>query len=452
MAKFCSECGEPTEGARFCPNCGLRLEPSSARREGSGFGMWPCEGGDSGRTNFNSAETALSLKTVTDLRPRWNFRIDGGFPAQPIAVGGRIIVAAPREVADWDQHFKDPYRDTHVNGGIHCFDGATGKLFWRNAMTGINNSNTGCLIGSPIAVDDFLYCQFDRIGVLWVLPIASGAVAEAILFSHGVEQPEDSSPTVADDILIQAGYDDLWVTRLPPKGTDPSLFTNSEQRELVDDELRISGSVGVANDYICFISIAGVGTGVWDTGRVRDVRLVAYPAEMRDTVTSLKEGVYRSRGCRAGNGFFLARVRTEDYSQHEGSTWIVCGDARDGEVLWHRSATDGDFSDPALAPDMAIFGDSSGFVRAVDPKTGVDIWAVSTRNASPVLTAPLALADLVVFGAASGVLTAVDRVTGQSVWEWDLRSPIIGSPLVTDGWLYVGTESGLSAFSIWSNS
>ena len=201
---------------------------------------------------------------------------------------------------------------------------------------------------------------------------------------------------------------------------------------------------------MCFVSSDGVGIGVWDQGRVRDVQLCTYPAEIQHRLASLNEGACRSRGCTTGSDYFVARVRTDDYRQREGTSWILCGNAREGEMLWHRSARDGDFSDPALAPDMAIFGDSSGFVRAVDPETGADIWAVSTRSGSPALTTPLALTDLVIFGTASGVLTAVERATGQTVWEWDLRSPIIGSPLVVGGWLYVGVKSGLSAFSIWS--
>lgn len=451
MARFCSECGEPTEGARFCPNCGIRLEPSPAPQRSGSIGMWLCEGGDSGRSNFNATDTAVSLKTVTDLRPRWNFRVDGGFPAQPIAVGGRIIVAAPREVGDWNL-YHDAWgteKDTHVSGGIHCFDAASGQLLWRNVMTGIDSSNMGWLIGSPIAVDDFLYCQFDG-GRLWVLPVDSGATTEEILFSRWVEQSEDSSPTVASNTLILSGYDGVWTSRLPPRGTDPSLFAESGSYDFRDDQLRISGSVGVASDHLCFVSSDGVGIGVWDQGRVRDVQLCTYPAEIQHRLASLNEGACRSRGCTTGSDYFVARVRTDDYRQREGTSWILCGNAREGEMLWHRSARDGDFSDPALAPDMAIFGDSSGFVRAVDPETGADIWAVSTRSGSPALTTPLALTDLVIFGTASGVLTAVERATGQTVWEWDLRSPIIGSPLVVGGWLYVGVKSGLSAFSIWS--
>ena len=87
--------------------------------------------------------------------------------------------------------------------------------------------------------------------------------------------------------------------------------------------------------------------------------------------------------------------------------------------------------------------DFIGVLRAIDPKTGKEVWRYN--NYAPLWGGVLATKGNLVFtGNPEGYLMAFDAKTGKKVYEFNTGSGIVGSPVTweMDGEQYVSVLSG----------
>jgi outer membrane protein assembly factor BamB len=130
---------------------------------------------------------------------------------------------------------------------------------------------------------------------------------------------------------------------------------------------------------------------------------------------------------------------------------LVAIDMTTRQEVW-RYPTDGSLRSPlrgapAIADGVAFVGGHDGFVYAVDLTDGELRWKF---DAGGQVAAPLAVDGGRVFAvgqdlqAARTTLFALDAVTGKQVWSTGSSSlaPIVTSPTVAGGVLYVGAGSG----------
>jgi len=90
-----------------------------------------------------------------------------------------------------------------------------------------------------------------------------------------------------------------------------------------------------------------------------------------------------------------------------------------------------------------LYEDYIGALRAMDPKTGEQVWEY--KNGAPLWGGVLATGgNLVFFGTPEGYLKALDATTGEVVWEFQTGSGIIGIPVTweMDGEQYIAVPSG----------
>ena len=67
-------------------------------------------------------------------------------------------------------------------------------------------------------------------------------------------------------------------------------------------------------------------------------------------------------------------------------------------------------------------------------------WSGSYQTGFPSSSSPAVAADLVFSITRPGVVTALERSTGALRWEQDLHQPILASPIIADGTLYIGAS------------
>jgi len=112
---------------------------------------------------------------------------------------------------------------------------------------------------------------------------------------------------------------------------------------------------------------------------------------------------------------------------------------------------------PRLADGVLFVGSGDGSFHAVDAETGKRVWRFEApENGKPPEVTPWnpngsnkirtdALIDgpRVVFGSFGHKLRALDRKTGAEIWQKDLRAEISSSPVLVDGKIVVGSRGGV---------
>lgn len=102
---------------------------------------------------------------------------------------------------------------------------------------------------------------------------------------------------------------------------------------------------------------------------------------------------------------------------------------------------------PVLDRDSVYVGTTRGNLYAFNRDTGHRRWVHETMDA--VESTPAVTRDCVYCGLADGTVVAIDSTTGDVRWDVSVQAPLAGALTVTntpDGVLYVGHQSGLSAF------
>jgi eukaryotic-like serine/threonine-protein kinase len=98
---------------------------------------------------------------------------------------------------------------------------------------------------------------------------------------------------------------------------------------------------------------------------------------------------------------------------------------------------------------MVFVVTEGGTLDAVRAKTGERVWQFDLGEAGPGVAAP-AVAGAVVYAASlSGTIYAMNAGTGKKLWSLDYGEPVLSSPVVANGVLYLGNGSyGIDAFGV----
>jgi outer membrane protein assembly factor BamB len=134
----------------------------------------------------------------------------------------------------------------------------------------------------------------------------------------------------------------------------------------------------------------------------------------------------------------------------------------DGEILWNKTICTGDKayssngdSTPAIFDNILYVASPDGTLFALNASGGSELWATSVYNRSHLfspssLTSSPVYADGKVYlGLPSKKIIARIAATGTEAWGFDTfqtpdftRSPVFGSPIVSNGLLFVADENG----------
>ena len=88
-----------------------------------------------------------------------------------------------------------------------------------------------------------------------------------------------------------------------------------------------------------------------------------------------------------------------------------------------------------------VFGSAwSGEVFAVDADSGAEVWRYQTENFWP--SGAAVSGGAVYFSTGDGYVFALDEFTGQLLWSRSLDGEAVATPMCADGMLYIGTVGG----------
>jgi uncharacterized protein YjbI with pentapeptide repeats/outer membrane protein assembly factor BamB len=123
--------------------------------------------------------------------------------------------------------------------------------------------------------------------------------------------------------------------------------------------------------------------------------------------------------------------------------------AKTGALLWTYSAASQVAVAPSAGQGMVFITTEGGTVDAVSASTGARLWQFNLGASGPGATAP-ALAGAVVYAASSaGTIYALNAESGKKLWSLAYGEPVLSSPVVANGVLYLGNGSGgIDAFGV----
>jgi outer membrane protein assembly factor BamB len=400
-------------------------------------GDWPMWGGTPGR-NMVSTMTGLPLEwdVKTGKNIRWVQELGSQTYGNPVVADGMVFVGTNNEAV------RDP-KQAGDRGVLKAFRESDGQFLWQitheKLPAGrVNDWPYQGICSSPIVEDGVVYYVSNR-----------GEVVA--LDAQGFRDGKNNGPYTDEKFTSEYDADILWIFDMMEQvGAFPHNMSNASP-VTHGDLLYISTSNGVDESHVVVPSPRApsiialnkkTGELVWEDNSVEDRILHGQWAPI--TVAAVDGAV--------------------QVIHPQGDGWVRGYEATSGKKLWEFDTNPKDSVWPktrnelistAVVYEGLVYlangqdpehGEGTGHLYAIDPTKRGDItesgkvWHYQKIRRS-VSTAAI-VDGLVYYPDFSGFLHCLDAKTGEVYWVHDMFAAIWGSPLVADGYVYLGDEDG----------
>jgi outer membrane protein assembly factor BamB len=391
------------------------------------------------RGNIQRSGAAPGTAAPTRGGLNWSFTAEKTFYSTPTVVGNRVYVTSAEVGVFADR------------GAIYCLDADTGGVVWRSVPRGYRATfSSPSVAGNRLVVGEGLHLTRDARVVCLDLD-RNGAV----LWEYRTASHVESSPLIHNGrVYVGAGDDGYYCLDLEPDADgNARVIWHAAGDQYLDAESspvghgdRIYVGLGLDGHAVVCLDAAG-GQELWRMPTPYPV--FAPPAIARG---KLFVGMGNGNMIETAEAFRereLRRLRQQGLTEEEldearqrlapaGEVW--CLDLETGAVDWK-------FKLPRTVLGAIVAGEDRLFFASRDGRVyslGYDGRPIHQWNSgAPIVTSP-ALADGYLYVVSdSGRLYALESRTLQPVWETILgtRGPFVGSPTIARGRAYVGTPN-----------
>ncbi len=403
-----------------------------------GTGDWPMWGGTADR---NMVSTQKGLPSSWDMQTKRNVRWVASLGSQtygnPTIAGGKVFVGTNNE------GLRDP-KQAGDRGVLMAFDEKTGAFLWQHtneklAAGRVNDWPFQGVASSALVEGDRLFYVSNR--------------AELVcLDTEGFRDDGENDGPVKDEKLTgKENADIVWkLDMMEELGVHPHNLANSSP-VVYGDMLFIMTANGHDESHVHIPSpkapaIIAVdkktGKVLWEDNHVGE---------------KILHGQWSSPSVGMLGGVLQV-------VSAQGDGWVRGYEAKTGKMLWQFDTNPKEsvwpktrnevISTPILYDNVVYLangqdpehGEGIGHLYAIDPTKRGDItkdgliWHYGEIRRS---ISTGALADGILYYADfSGFLHALDAKTGKQVWKHDMLAAVWASPMVADGKVYLGDEDG----------
>jgi len=416
---------------------GALVTVAAVSAEDRSRGDWPMWGGTPDR-NMVSTMTGLPLDwdVKTGKNIRWVQELGSQTYGNPVVADGMVFVGTNNEAV------RDP-KQAGDRGVLKAFRESDGKFLWQvtheKLPAGrVNDWPYQGICSSPLVEDGVVYYVSNR-----------GEVVA--LDAQGFRDGKNNGPYTDEKFTSEYDADILWIFDMMDEvGAFPHNMSNASP-VTYGDLLYVSTSNGVDESHVVVPSPRApsiialnkkTGELVWEDNSVEDRVLHGQWAPI--TVAEI--------------GGVVQVIHPQ------GDGWVRGYEATTGKKLWEFDTNPKDSVWPktrnelistAVVYDGLVYlangqdpehGEGVGHLYAIDPTKRGDItesgkvWHYQKIRRS-VSTAAI-VDGLVYYPDFSGFLHCLDAKTGEVYWVHDMFAAIWGSPLVADGYVYLGDEDG----------
>ena len=134
----------------------------------------------------------------------------------------------------------------------------------------------------------------------------------------------------------------------------------------------------------------------------------------------------------------------QDPEHGDGVGRLSCIDAETGDVVWKYTEVGRTISTVSVADDLVYVAEYAGLIHCLDANTGKVFW--THDSFSRIWGSTLIVNDKVLLGNEDGDVLIMDHGKSKpKVTTIDMGAPVYSSPVVSNGTLYIGTQTHLYA-------
>jgi outer membrane protein assembly factor BamB len=445
-----------------------------------GSGDWPMWGGTPDR---NMVSNQKGLPSSWDLEKKRNIRWVAALGSQtygnPTVAKGKVFVGTNNE------GLRDP-KQAGDRGVLMAFDEKTGEFLWQHtneklAAGRVNDWPFQGVASSPLIEGDRLYYVTNRAelvcldtegfrdngendgpvkdekltgkenaDIVWKLDL----MEELGVHPHNLA---NSSPTVNGDMLFLMtanGHDESHVHIPSPKApaliavdkkTGKVLWEDNQVGEKILHGQWSSPSVGTLGGVLQVVSAQGDG---WVRGyEAKTGKLLwSFDTNPKESVWPKTRNEVISTPILYENVVYLANGQDPEHGEGVGHLYAIDptkrGDITKTGLIWHYGEIRRSISTGALADGILYYADFSGFLHAIDAKTGKKIWMHDMLAA--VWASPMVADGKVYLGDEDGdVVVMKAGRTKEVLFEGNMGSSVYGTVVPANGALLITNRNQL---------
>src|SRR5690349_16781515 len=402
-----------------------------------GTGDWPMWGGTPDRNMVSSMKglpTEWDIKTKKNVK--WVAQLGSQSYSNPVVAGGVVLVGTNNEA------LRDP-KQGGDRGVLMAFREADGQFLWQHTHVKLESGRANDwpfqgVASSPLIDGTHLYYTSNR-GVVWCLDI------------NGFRDGKNDGPVTDEKLTGEHDADVIWsFDMMEEVGTYPHNMANSSP-VVWGDLVFVSTSNGQDESHVNIPSPRApalialnklTGKLVWEDNSVEDRILhgqwstpaVGEIGGVVQVVSAQGDGQVRGYEALTGKKLWEFDTNPKDAVWPRTRNELIAT-----PVIYQNRVYIANGQDPEHGEGVGHFYCIDATKRGDITKTGL-VWHYDKIRRS--ISTP-AIKDGIVYQADfSGFLHALDAKTGEVYWTHDLFAAVWASPMLVDGKIYLGDEDG----------
>lgn len=434
----------------------------------SGNGDWPMWGGTPERNMVSSMKglpTSWDVKTKKNIK--WMAALGSQSYGNPVVAGGQVYVGTNNESV---RNAKEP----GDRGVLMVFSESDGKFLWQHTSAKLpagraNDWPYQGVCSSPLVEGDQLWYVTNRCEIVSLATHGDGNGGAKVLWKYDMmeevgAQPHNmsnSSPVSFGDLIFVStsnGQDESHVNIPSPKA--PAIIAvNKKTGKLVWEDASpgdkilhgqwSSPAVGKIGDVEQVIM--GEGDG-WVRGyeAATGKKLWQFDMNPKDSVWPKTRNEVISTPVIWDNKVFIANGQDPEHGEGVGHLYAIDATKR-GDItttgrIWHYDKIRRSISTGAIYDGILYYSDFSGFLHALDAKTGNPHWTHDMLAA--VWGSPMVIDGKVYLGDEDGDVVVMQAGKEKKlIAEMNMGSSVYSTPVPANGSLFIMNRNQLWAIA-----
>lgn len=442
---------------------------------------WPMWGGTADRnmvSNMQNPPTSWDVETKKNIR--WVAGLGSQTYGNPVVAGGMVFVGTNNEA------LRDP-KQGGDRGVLMAFRESDGEFLWQHtseklAAGRVNDWPYQGVASSPLVIGERLYYVSNRAKVTCLDikgftdnendgpfttetlkgPKDADIIWEFDMMEEVGSHPHNlanSSPVAYGNLIYVStsnGQDESHVNVPSPRA--PSIIAlNKDTGELVWEDNSVgekilhgqwaSFAVGKIGDVVQVVSPQGDG---WVRGYEAETgkKLWEFDSNPKDSVWPKTRNELISTPIVIDNVVYVANGQDPEHGEGVGHLYAIDatkrGDITKEGLLWHYDKIRRSISTGAYKDGILYYADFSGFLHALDAKTGKPFWVHDMLAA--VWGSPVVIGDKVYLGDEDGDVVVLQHGKQEKViGEMNMGSSVYCSMVPANGTLFIANRNQLFA-------
>jgi outer membrane protein assembly factor BamB len=448
-----------------------------------GTGDWPMWGGMPDRNMVSGMKDApVSWDVQSKKNIRWVAALGSQTYGNPVVSGGMVFLGTNNE------SLKDP-KQTGDRGVVMAFREKDGEFLWQHtseklAAGRVNDWPYQGVASSPLVEGDRVYYVSNRAKLTCVDakgfsdgendgpftqetlkgPKDADIIWEFDMMEEVGSHPHNlanSSPVSYGDLIYVStsnGHDESHVN-IPSPRAPAIIAVNKKTAKLVWEDNSVGekilhgqwGSPAVGKIGGVVQVVMGQGDG-WIRGyeAMSGKKLWEFDSNPKDSVWPKTRNELISTPIIVGDVIYIANGQDPEHGEGVGHLYAIDGTKR-GDItksgqIWHYDKIRRSISTGAYKDGILYYVDFSGFLHALDGKTGKPFWVHDMLAA--VWGSPVIVGDKVYLGDEDGDVVVLQHGKEKKlIGEMNMGSSVYCSPVPANGALFIANRNQLYAIA-----